>query len=158
MNIPHDLALADALHAIADSIRDGENISVETVLAVVGSLLAGTAPPAQETALVPMEALRQRVLGELLSCQLELARFAALPCDAAQFETVQTRRNKDSEAGSIYWDRMANLRRAFSKMVSLLTYDEQPHWPIDPDGGFDIRHSTGYVSVQLLGSPQERDF
>lgn len=158
MNIPHDLALADALHAIADSIRDGEGVSVETVLAVVGSLLAGTAPPAQETALVPMEALRQRVLGELLSCQLELARFAALPCDAAQFETVQTRRNKDSEAGSIYWDRMANLRRAFSKMVSLLTYDEQPHWPIDPDGGFDIRHSSGYVSVQLLGSPQERDF
>ena len=157
MNTPHDLALADTLHAMADAIRGGESISVETVFAVVGSLLAGTAPPAQEDALVPMEALRYRVLGELLSCQLELARFATLPCDAAQFETVQTRRNKEREAGSIYWARMANLRRAFSKMVSLLTYDEQPHWPIDPDGGFDIQHSTGYVNVQLLGSPQEKD-
>ncbi|PJL14699.1 hypothetical protein B9Y66_06805 [Stenotrophomonas maltophilia] len=157
MNTPRDLALADALHAMADTIRGEESISVETVFAVVGSLLAGTAAPAQETALVPVEALRRRVLGELLSCQLELARFAALPCDAAQFEMVQTRRNEDADAGSIYWARMANLRRAFSELVSLLTYDEQPHWPIDPDGGFEIQHSTGYVSVQLFGSPQEKD-
>lgn len=157
MNTPRDLALADALHAMADTIRGEESISVETVFAVVGSLLAGTAAPAQGTALVPVEALRRRVLGELLSCQLELARFAALPCDAAQFEMVQTRRNEDADAGSIYWARMANLRRAFSELVSLLTYDEQPHWPIDPDGGFEIQHSTGYVSVQLFGSPQEKD-
>jgi hypothetical protein len=157
MNTPHDLALADALQAMADAIRGGESISVEAVFAVVGSLLSGTAPDEQETTLVPMEALRQRVLGELLSCQMELARFAALPCNAEQFETVQTRRNKDSEVGSIYWARMANLRRAFSKMVSLLTYDEEPHWPIDPDGGFDIRHSTGYVNVHLIRGPQEED-
>lgn len=157
MNTQHDLALADALHVMADTIRSGESIPVETVFAVVGRLLAGTAAPAQESPLVPMEALRRRVLGQLLSCQLELARFAALPCDASQFETVQTRRNDEAEAGSIYWARMANLRCAFSELVSLLTYDEQPHWPIDPDGGFEIQHSTGYVSVQLFGGPQEKD-
>ncbi|UXF72566.1 hypothetical protein K7574_00420 [Stenotrophomonas maltophilia] len=157
MNTPHDPALADALHAMADAIRAGESISVERVFAVVGSLLAGTAVPEKESSLVPMEALRQRVLGELRSCQLELARFATLPCDAAQFETVQKRRNEEAEAGSIYWARMANLRRAFSELVSLLAYDEQPHWPIDPDGGFEIQHSTGYVSVQVFRSPQEKD-
>jgi len=157
MNAPQDLALADALHAMADAIRVGESVSMETVFAVVGGLLARTAAPAEEIAPVPMEALRRRVLGELLSCQLELARFAALPCDAAQFETVQTRRNDEGEAGSIYWARMANLRRAFSDLVSLLTYDEQPHWPIDPDGGFEIQHSMGYVSVQLFGNPPEKD-
>lgn len=108
MNAPQDLALADALHAMADAIRGGESVSMETVFAIVGGLLARTAAPAEEIAPVPMEALRRRVLGELLSCQLELARFAALPCDAAQFETVQTRRNEDGEAGSIYWARMAN--------------------------------------------------
>lgn len=120
MNTPHDPTLADALHAIADSIRGGESISVERVFTVVGGLFAGTATPEKETALVPREAPRRRVLGELHSCQFEPARFAALPCDAAQFETVQMRRNEEAEAGSIYWARMANLRRALSELVSLL--------------------------------------
>lgn len=157
MNALHDLVLADFLQAMAEALRRGESVSVETVFVVMGSLLAGIAVPAEEPTLVPMEALRRRVLGEVLSCQLELARFAALPCDAAQFETVQTRRNEDGEVGSIYWARMANLRRAFSALVPLLTYDEQPHWPIDPDGGFEIQHSAGYVSVQLFESPQAKN-